>query len=223
MGLNEAIEAFEAAATAPRLAWVRLEGGCNNGCLACVNEGAALVAREAVLGAIDEARASGDRVLLAGREPTLSPLFVEAVSRASGDDGRGALVVSNGRRFSYPPFAREAVKAGLSGATIKLFGASSACADGYTRDPGAHAQAAAGIRALRALGVALDVCIVMHDKMLGEAASLVEVARRLGAEGLWVEIARGQLTRDDDAGAALARMAAKATSLGMRLVGPVRR
>jgi pyruvate-formate lyase-activating enzyme len=99
-------------------------GACNNGCHGCENRDRFLPDDADALGErVDQARGSGLPLMLAGREPTLHPDFVALVKRGRGADGRRVGVTSNGRRFAYRQFTEEAIRAGLSDASIKIFAA----------------------------------------------------------------------------------------------------
>lgn len=201
-----------------RAAVVPFTGGCNNGCAGCANrdtwlpdEGAALRAR------VDAARATGARaVVLAGREPTLHPDFTELVKRSRGDDGRAVAVVSNGRRFVYGGFARAAVAAGLRSASVKVFGADAATGDAVAAVEGAHAQALAGLRSLRAAGLtSLELRAAVYGPALPGLAGLAEA----GAAQLRVEAALDAvgLARAAEAAEAIVALASRCAALGVAL------
>lgn len=166
-------------------------GPCNNRCHGCAQGDVWRPPhREALLTRVDDARAQPGPVLLLGREPTLHPAFLEAIARARGDDRRAVAVVTNGRRFAYPSFAAAAAAAGLQAASVKLFGVTAATADAVCDAPGAFAQAVAGIRALRHHGVrALELRPCVYAQNLDELPRAAELARRLGAPRLRLEIA----------------------------------
>lgn len=216
-----ALEAALAAvgARSDRAAVMRFTGACNNRCGACANQDAwADDAADAVLARVDAARAEGGAVVLAGREPTLHPAFLQAVARARGADRRTVTVVTNGRRFAYPTFAQAAARAGLRAAGVKLFAADADTADRITAAPGAHDQALAGLGNLRAAGVALEVRAPLHRANLDRFADYAPLARAAGAT-LRVEAALDAvgLDRLADAAAAVARLAARCAAEGVAL------
>ncbi|MCL2447444.1 MAG: radical SAM protein [Polyangiaceae bacterium] len=174
-----------------RGALVSFAGRCNNGCTACPNKDHWLDDDIAALRArLDAARAHGTAIVLAGREPTLHPAFIELVARARGDDGRPVAVVSNGRRFAYPGFARASVRAGLSAASIKLFGVDAPPADEVAREPGAHAQALAGLRSLHRAGIGtLEVRAPLHRSNLDAYEWFADLAETAGVHRIRVECA----------------------------------
>jgi pyruvate-formate lyase-activating enzyme len=164
---------------------------CNNACPACSNRDQwQSNSKEALFSRVDAARNSGLPVLLAGREPTLHPDFLEILARASGDDHRRVGLVTNGRRFSYNAFTVAALQSGLRAVSLKLFGATAETADNYSRDPGAFDQAMAGARTLLKAGLpALEVRTVLHHQLLAEIESLPALVQQIGASQLRVEVA----------------------------------
>lgn len=175
----------------PRGGVVLFAGACNNGCEACAQRDAWLPDdSQAVLERVARAReASPGPLLLAGREPTVHPVFLHAVARARGADGRAVAVVTNGRRFSQRAFTRAAVARGLRGASVKVFAPDEALSDTLTRSPGAHAQALEGVRSLRAEGLRdLELRVPLQGPVLPSLVAYVPLARALGVPALRVEV-----------------------------------
>lgn len=201
-----------------RAAVVAFAGGCNNGCPGCANRDRWLDDTTPALdGRVDAARAAGDPVVFAGREPTLHPAFMALLSRARGADGRSVGLVTNGRRFSYAPFARAAVQAGLTTASVKLFGPDAASADAYSRDAGAFDQAVAGTRQLRRAGVRdLEWRVVLHRGLVNEVARFEKLIESAGVSQLRVEAPVDAVGLDSlrAAGEAVERLAAICTRAG---------
>ncbi len=204
-----------------RAAVVRFTGACNNGCRSCPNRTVYMPDDAVSLEArIDEARAQGKPLVLAGREATLHPSFMALVRRAAGDDARPVAVVTNGRRFSIAVFTRAAVAAGLSGASIKLFAPDAARADAITRDPGAHAQAVAGARALRGAGIdALEVRVPVHARTLDVLDAYIPLAVDLGVRRLRIDVGLDALGLDalGRVPGALRRLATRASAASLAL------
>lgn len=98
----------------------------------------------------------GTRVLVRGGEPTVHPEILDLVS-AARERAAEVRMLTNARLFFYPAAARRFRAAGLSRATVPLFGATDAEADAATRAPGSGAQARAGIANLVAAGVEVEV------------------------------------------------------------------
>lgn len=190
---------------------VCLRQRCNNGCEACPNrdigaddDEAALVFR------IDRARAAGRAIVLAGREPSIHPAFLRLLARARGDDRRRVGVVTNGRMFALPRFAALARRAGLSGASVKIFAPDAATADAIARVDGGFAQTVAALGALSVAGVeARELRVPLHARNLERFHEHAELARRLGASQLRVEAALDAVTLDrlDAAAQAVERLA----------------
>lgn len=162
---------------------VHFAGACNNGCATCANHDTWLPDdAESLRRRIDDARAQGPQpIVLAGREPTLHPELMSLISHAKGHDGRAVGIVTNGRRFAYPAFARSAVAAGLVAASIKLFAPHDEIADAIARVPGAHRQALSGIDELRAAGLnALEIRAPLHRDNLSTLDAYAAVAAERG-------------------------------------------
>jgi pyruvate-formate lyase-activating enzyme len=213
-------------AAAPRLgseraAEVVLFGPCNNGCITCPNrERFQPEAREGVLDAVREARTSGLPVVLAGREPTLHPAFLELVAAARGDDGRGVGLVTNGRAFARPRFAEAARRAGLTRVSVKLFAPHAEAADAIARVPGGFDQACAGLEALGRAGLeALEIRAPLHRDNLSILPAYAALARSVGAHQVRVEAELDAvgLPRLAEAAAAVEALVAEATALGVAL------
>ncbi len=203
-----------------RAAVASFAGGCNNGCVACAQRDGWLDDRpEAVLARVERARALGLPVVLAGREPTLHPAFLELCAAAAGPDRRPVGVVTNGRRFAVPAFARAAIRQGLAAASVKLFAPDAAEADAIARAPGSHAQALAGVRALVAGRVAVELRLPLERRNLARLEAFVPLARALGVGQLRVEVALDAvgLDRLEEAATALERLAAGAATEGLAL------
>lgn len=218
------LEALEAALVAAgprgaRGAVVRASGGCNNGCRSCASgDRYAEPAAGALLARVAAARDEGGAITLAGREPTLWPTFLDVVRAAAGRDRRAVTVVTNGRRFAASAFARDAVAAGLSAASVKLFAADAEAHDAVARDRGAHAQALAGARNLRAAGLrSVEALVILHGEALAGLDALPARARAAGATSLRVAPALDAigLARLGDAADAVRALAAACRACGL--------
>ncbi len=203
-----------------RAAPVFFAGSCNNACDGCENrdrylpdDGDALCER------VDEARSRGLPLMLAGREPTLHPDFVSLVARARGEDGRRVGVTSNGRRFAYPKFAREAAAAGLSDASVKVFATRPADADAIARVDGAFRQAMTGIENLIRAGVRVEIRVPLHARALATLPEFAALARARRVCAIRVEVALVSLGLDalDEAEAALGALAAACRAAAVHL------
>jgi pyruvate-formate lyase-activating enzyme len=218
-----AIHGAPAQGTGSRAAVVLFAGACNNHCRACSNGDAWLDDRaDAVLARVQAARAREPRIpiVLAGREPTIHPAFGAALAAARGAERRPVGVVTNGRRFAYAAFAQAAARAGLTGASVKLFAVDGAAADAIVECAGAHEQAIAGLRALRAAGlVDVEIRAPLHASALLGTAGFAAVARAVGARQIRVECALDALGLDRLAAAAdaIARLAEACAREGVLL------
>ncbi len=203
-----------------RAAPVLFAGPCNNACNGCENRDRFLPDdADALRDRVDEARQHGLPLVLAGREPTLHPDFVSLVARGRGDDGRRVCVVSNGRRFSYGRFSVDAVRAGLSDASVKVFAAHPTEADAIARVDGAFQQALAGIDNLLRVGVRVEMRVPLHAGALATLPELASLARTHGVGAIRVEMALGSLGLNEieRAEAAVRELAAACATVGVRL------
>lgn len=164
-------------------------GACNNACGACaqrdrwVDDDPRSIATR-----IDTARATGAPVVLAGREPTLVPRVVEWIGRAAGTPKRTVAMVTNGRRFAYPAFARALAHAGLASASVKVFGLEADAADEITRAPGSHAESLRGLLALFDAGVTTELRLMVHASSIDALHRAPELARSVSATQLRLEV-----------------------------------
>ena len=181
---RRASRSFSRGSRGQRAAPVLFAGACNNACNGCENRDRFLPDDgEALRERVDEARGRGLPLMLAGREPTLHPDFVSLVGRARGADGRRVGVTSNGRRFAYARFTAEAVRAGLSDASVKVFAARPAEADAVARVDGAFRQAMTGIDNLVRAGVRVEIRVPLHARALATLPEFAALARAHGAGG----------------------------------------
>jgi hypothetical protein len=81
---------------------------------------------------------------------------------------------TNALRCADPAYARALAEAGLTHALVSLHGASDAVADAVTLAPGTAARTAAGVDALLAAGVAVQLHFVVNGVNYGEAPAFVE-------------------------------------------------
>jgi pyruvate-formate lyase-activating enzyme len=218
--LSTCIEELLRGSCGPRAASVMFAGSCNNACNGCENRDRFLPDdAEALRQGVDEARERGLPLMLAGREPTLHPDFVSLVGRAHGTDGRRVGVVSNGRRFAYGRFTREAVRAGLSDASVKVFAAHPAEADAVARVDGAFRQAMTGIDNLVRAGARVEIRVPLHARALATLAEFAALARAHRACAIRVEVALVSLGLDalEEAEASVRALAAACRAAGVHL------
>jgi hypothetical protein len=197
--LEAAFESLVAGGHSTKASAVLLTGPCNNGCAACANNDRFLDDR--IEARIQQARTIHRPIMLAGREPTVHPRFAALVALARGEDQRRVGVVTNGRLFSIPVFASRARRAGLTGASVKLFAPDAERADAISRAPGSHEQALLGLRALQ--GADLEIRAPLHASIVDDFAAMARVG---GAATIRVECALDALGLD--------RLAAGARAIG---------
>jgi MoaA/NifB/PqqE/SkfB family radical SAM enzyme len=146
--------------------WVRLTRYCNQRCLFCLDRFAqtgGVVPAASVRRALQRGRKQGlRRVVLSGGEPTVHPEFLKLVALARELGYEHIQTITNGRRFCYPEFLKDAVRAGLDEVTFSLHGNTPELHDGLTQVRGSLVQAVSALRAalaLRGLIVSVDVVI----------------------------------------------------------------
>lgn len=101
-------------------------------------------------------------IILTGGEPTLSPAFLPLITEARRVGYESVAAATNGRRFAYAPFAREATRRGLDRAWVSLFGHTAKLHDACTRTPKSFEQTSEGIRNLVATGVEVTCSNVVN-------------------------------------------------------------
>lgn len=136
---------------------------CNNNCIFCMEEDRAERAatvgvwtRDDVLKVI-AGNAGVREILFTSGEPTLNADLPDYV-RAAGNAGYEVIgVISNGRRFSYAPFAVKLLRAGLNNVIVSIHGPDARTHDALTRTKGSFDQTLAGLRNLSGLKAAFDL------------------------------------------------------------------
>lgn len=101
-------------------------------------------------------------IVITGGEPTMMKTFLPVVQHAKAMGYKMRAVATNGRRFAYAPFAREANRLGLTKAWVSLFGHNARIHDACTRTPGSFVETTAGIRNLLAAGVEVTCSVVIN-------------------------------------------------------------
>jgi pyruvate-formate lyase-activating enzyme len=210
---------------------VELDGPCNNGCEAC-SQRDVWRPRESkvVLRRVREARARALEnswgLCIGGREPTLREDLPALVEEAVGSEPMHVAVVSNGRRFAYAAYARELSRAGLGGASIKLFGPRADIADAIARVEGSFDQASQGLVNLQALGVETEIRVPLAARNLDDIDGYARLASKLRVRQLRLEVALDAvgLLSLDAAADAVERLgeACRGAGLGFE-VSPLRR
>ncbi len=133
---------------------------CNNNCIMCTNPESfqaesvsATYTYDKVIENInrreDYYRETGDHINLTGGEPTIHPRFLEILKYIRNNFVNNRIVIaSNGRRFYYDDFTREALRINNVSWEIALHGSNAQDHDAITRIPGSFDQTTRGFKNL---------------------------------------------------------------------------
>lgn len=167
-------------------ATVELAQACNNGCPGCPHRDHWLDDdADALRSRLERALENRLPIMFVGREPTLHPALPSLVAQARKSGPVG--IVSNGRRFASEAYANHLARAGLSCASIKLFGVDASSADAYTRAPGGFDQTLAGFENLRRANLFTELRLVLHAGWLDRAAEFEPLLARLPVTQVRIE------------------------------------
>jgi len=173
----------ENAAQEKRL-WLKIADACNNRCLFCLDadqRANRFFPIKQLQDEIERGRAEGcQRLILSGGEPTLHPDFLELVTFGNSCGYRWIQVITNGRRFAYAAFAREASLRGLNEATLSIHGHCPELHDRLVEVPGAFSQALAGLKNLLQIGLVVSVDIVISAFNLEHLPQILDFFISLG-------------------------------------------
>lgn len=166
---------------------------CNNGCRGCLwTKRLGLMPAVSVPLPVD---VRGQRVRLAGREPTLRADLAEIVGalRAAGADG--IEIETNARMFAYARYVQTLRDAGVTRIAVKLFGADEAVWDSYTRVPGSYEQTVRAIDRIQRLAPRIDLVAVLVPRREPGARleELIALARELHFRRARVELRLAKL------------------------------
>mgnify|MGYP002725656099 CR=1 FL=1 len=92
-----------------------------------------------------------EELIFVSGEPTLNPNLPDFVAHAKTCGFRTVGVISNGRRFSYMPYAAKLVKKGMNLAILSIHGGNARLHDGLVRTPGAFDEVKKGLANLSQL------------------------------------------------------------------------
>ena len=101
-------------------------------------------------------------IVITGGEPTITRTFLPVVAHAREMGFEMRAVATNGRRFSYEPFTREATRLGLTKAWVSLFGHNARIHDACTRTPESFVETTQGIRNLLGAGAEVTCSVVVN-------------------------------------------------------------
>jgi MoaA/NifB/PqqE/SkfB family radical SAM enzyme len=102
-----------------------------------------------------EGRATREAVVFTGGEPTLRQDLPELVSHARALGYRQIQIQTNGRMLAYRAYVERLVACGATEFSPALHGSTAAIHDALTCARGSYRETVAGIRQLRALGIAV--------------------------------------------------------------------
>lgn len=126
------------------------------------------------------ARVRPQVLILSGGEPLMRPDLEEIVEAAAAR-GLQVALATNGCLVDRER-ARALRAAGLRRASISLDGATPAVHDGFRGVPGAFERSLAGLEALRAAGVEVQLNATATARTVGEIPQLFRLAERLGVD-----------------------------------------
>jgi MoaA/NifB/PqqE/SkfB family radical SAM enzyme len=130
---------------------------CNNKCVFCNQSDRRNNFSDrdtkSILAEIVKAKKKGTKYLeLIGGECTIRPDILKIVAFASKQGFKEIKMATNGRMLSYPEFAKEICKAGITELIFSIHGHNSRIHDRLTGSPGSFKQLLKGIENLRKLG-----------------------------------------------------------------------
>lgn len=173
----------------PRLLFWETTSRCNLACVHCrrLDVAEALAANDLTtaqaLTLIDQIAAMGKPVLvLSGGEPLSRPdIFL--LARRAWDLDIPVALASNGTLIDAP-MARRIRAAGIRRVAVSLDGADAATHDGFRGQAGSWAQALAGIAAVRAEGVEVQINATIARHNFGQEQAIYDLAESCGAAAL---------------------------------------
>lgn len=165
---------------------------CNNGCNPCERDVAVFEPSPGLLAVrLGQMVSNGRRRLVVmGREPTLSPRFLDAVRLARSAGFKSVDVLTNGRMFAYPSFTQKAIEAGVDVVRIKVFGGDQERWTRITRDPRAYRDTIIGMSNLINAKAQLSIraVIIVSEESLDDIESMAKLVRRLGVDQISLRI-----------------------------------
>ena len=168
--------------------WLRISNTCNNKCLFCLDS--AHKANENFIDftllttKINSAYKKGyNRIILSGGEATIHPKFIELIKYCKDVGFKKIQTITNGRMFSYKPFAIQAVNAGLKEATFSIHGHNPLIHDYLTNATGSFNQAVKGIINL----LQTNNCIINIDIVINKTnyKYITEIIKLFSKHGIF--------------------------------------
>lgn len=156
---------------------VALTWRCDQRCAMCDLAAVAGAPSDQALSLAVEAAAERGvrRLVLTGGEPTLDPRLPDVIRHARRAGIRLVELQTNAVRLGEGDRAAALAAAGLGRAFVSLHAADATTSDGLTGAPGTHARTLAGIDALLASGVEVDLNCVISRANLSDLGALVDL------------------------------------------------
>jgi radical SAM superfamily enzyme YgiQ (UPF0313 family) len=167
-----------------------LEASCNNGCKVCLRDIRVFEPSEKRLEQkVFQLSKGATRLFITGREPTISPLFLQALEKAKKFGFKSIEVETNGRLFAYKNFLWDAKVRGLTAVRVKIFGHRKEVYEGWTRDRGSFEQLLIALSHLRRAGdLKLSCVIPVFEENLHCLQEIVGFCETLGVRSKMVAI-----------------------------------
>lgn len=155
---------------------------CNNNCISCIRDRSlpsGHIPWKRIKQKIDDLPKSCDTVGITGGEPTISPEFFRTMSYIRDTRPDTLLfLVSNGRMFSYPGFARKFSNLYIRNLRvgIAIYSHEPDVHDSVTMAKGSWEQAIKGIKNLTKMGIRVELRIIVNSlnyTFLDETASFI--------------------------------------------------
>jgi hypothetical protein len=128
---------------------------------------------------------SGGRVMFAVSELTIRPDFIKILKASRRAGMRTVALVTNGRMFSYPKFAKRSVEAGMTHALVSVYGPTARTHQAITRTPESFQQTIEGLRALLSFPeLTVMTNSVITKKNYRYLPQLVELLSGLGVQNI---------------------------------------
>jgi MoaA/NifB/PqqE/SkfB family radical SAM enzyme len=165
--------------------WVRLTFDCNNHCVFCLDtlshDGNMRDANEVKAQILDGARKGAQRLILSGGEPTMHPRYVDFIRLGKLAGYRKIQTVTNGRMFSYAPFLKRCLDAGLDEITFSLHGPNARIHDALVGVKGAFEQEVQGLRLAMEDGrPIINIDIVLNRGNVKHVPDMLEMFINMG-------------------------------------------
>lgn len=145
--------------------------------------------REVEAAIIDAARRRGF-VILSGGEPTLNPLLPRWIRLAKAEGALRVEVQTNATRLARPGVLRELHASGLDGVAVSLHAATAQTSDEITQAPGTFEESVAGLDALEASALPVDINYVFCTQNIDEFPDFIRlVANRWPSASVTVSVA----------------------------------